>query len=61
MDNLDAYLTSIERVQGSIKDLNDANLGFCHVTIRRLVQIHKKNDALFMPCRNQPIALQLKH
>lgn len=36
MENLEAYLGSIGRVQEAIDDLNKNNLGFCRVTVRRL-------------------------
>lgn len=37
MENLDAYLASIQRVQQANNELRGSNLGFCDITIRRLV------------------------
>ena len=37
MDNLETYLGSIERVRAGVQSLTEANLGFCRVTLRRLV------------------------
>lgn len=55
MENLDSYLASIQRVHQASDELRESNLGFCEITIRRLVP----SASLVSPGRPHSIYLSI--